>query len=301
MAESGAFTLVPRRRLIGLAFAEVRSSRRGVGSDVASSREYRPGDPVDAIDWAASARLSSARGTDEFVVREYYTEEAPRVIVLCDYRPSMAFFSPALPWLSKPRAMRRAAELVVESAIAARSFLGYLDVAEEEPLWRPPRTQRVPEELSLERPFTAPPDALARAIEHLKGHRNALPLGSFVFILSDFLEAAEEVWLEALEYRWDLVPVVIQDPVWEQSFPEVAGVVVRLVDPADGRVRAVRLRADEVAERRAANEQRRAALLEQLRGLELEPVLVSSDEPDEILAAFLDWAAWRQALRSRPW
>jgi hypothetical protein len=122
-----------------------------------------------------------------------------------------------------------------------------------------------------------------------------------VFVLSDFLEAADDLWLDALEQRWDVVPVVIQDPVWEQSFPDVTGVVVRLVDPRQGRVRAVRLRADEVAERRAANEQRRAALLERLRELELEPVLVSSDEPDDILAAFLDWAAWRQAVRSRPW
>jgi uncharacterized protein (DUF58 family) len=274
---------------------------RGTGSDVAGSRPYRSGDDVHGIDWAASARLSSARESDEFIVREHFAEEAPRVIVICDYRPSMAFFSPALPWLSKPRAMRGAAELVVESAVAAHSFVGYLDVAAAEPLWRPPRTQHVPEELSLERPFTAPHDALARAIEHLKEHRRVLPTGSFVFVLSDFLEVTDELWLDALEHRWDVVPVVIQDPVWEQSFPDVAGVVVRLVDPRHGRARAVRLRADEVAERRAANEQRRAALLERLRDLELEPVLVSSDDQDDILAAFLDWAAWRQAVRSRPW
>jgi hypothetical protein len=94
---------------------------------------------------------------------------------------------------------------------------------------------------------------------------------------------------------------VIQDPVWEQSFPDVAGVVLRLVDPRDGRVHAVRLRAAEVVERRAEHERRRAALLEHLSNLELEPVLVSSDEPDQIVASFLDWADRRQALRSRPW
>jgi uncharacterized protein (DUF58 family) len=277
------------------------SLRRGAGSDVAGSRPYRSGDDVHAIDWASSARLSSARSSDEFIVREHYAEEAARVVLVCDYRPSMAFFPPSLPWLSKSRAMRIAGELVFDSAIAARSFLGYLDVAEEEPLWCPPRGQRVPEELTLDRPFTAPPDALSRLIDHLKGHGRILPVGTFVFILSDFLEPTDGVWLDALESRWDVVPVVIQDPVWEQSFPEVEGVVVKLVDPRDGKVRAVRLRASEVAKRRAANEARRAELLDRLRSLGLEPVLVSSHEPTEILDAFLDWSAWREAARSRPW
>ena len=42
----------------------------------------------------------------------------------------------------------------------------------------------------------------------------------------------EAAWLEALGHRWDIVPVVIQDPVWEASFPEVGGVVVTFVDAA---------------------------------------------------------------------
>ena len=301
MPDAGVFPLIPRRRLVGLAFGEIRSSRRGIGSDVASSRPYHPGDAVDAIDWAASARLSSARGTDEFVVREHFAEQAPRVVVVYDLRPSMAFFPETLPWLSKPRAQRRAAELIVTSALAARGFLGYLDVADEEPLWRPPRTQRVPDELRRERPFTAPPDAIARAFDYLEAHRAALPAGTYVFVLSDFLEGDEQFWPEALDRRWEIVPVVIQDRVWEQSFPDVAGVVVRLVDPRDGRVTAVRLREHEVDERRAAHEARYAALLERFRTRELEPVLVSSDEPNAILAAFLEWADWRAALRGRPW
>jgi uncharacterized protein (DUF58 family) len=301
MQTTDVFPLVPRRRLVGLSFGGMHSARRGSGSDVAGSRPYQPGDDVRAIDWAASARQSSARAADEFIVREHYADEAPRVVVLCDYRPSMAFFPPELPWLSKPLAMRNAAELVVESAIAARGFLGYLDMAESSPAWRPPRTQRVPPQLAAERPFTAPPDALARAFEHLRQHRQALPSGSFVFVLSDFLEGADEVWFETLEHRWDVVPVVIQDPVWEQSFPDVAGVVLRLVDPREGRVRPVRLTAGEVAERRATNERSREELLERLRGLEVEPVLVSSHNRTAILDAFLEWADRRVTLRSRAW
>src|ERR671936_783456 len=241
MQATDVFPLVPRRRLVGLSFGGMHSARRGSGSDVAGSRPYQPGDDIRAIDWAASARRSSARSADEFIVREHYADEAPRV------------------------------------------FLRYLDLAEREPAWRPPRTQRIPPEVGSERPFTAPPDALAQAFEHLRQHRQALPAGSFVFVLSDFLEGADDVWFETLEHRWDIVPVVIQDPVWEQSFPDVAGVVLRLVDPREGRARPVRLRAREVEERRQANERGREELLDRLRGLEVEPVLVSSHDRAAIL------------------
>src|SRR4051794_40488349 len=104
------------------------SVRRGTGSDVAGSRPYRPGDDAHAIDWAASARLSSAHGADEFIVREYLAEEAPRVVVLSDRRPAMSLFPKPLPWLDKPEAMRVAAQLIADATIAARGFFGYLDL-----------------------------------------------------------------------------------------------------------------------------------------------------------------------------
>ena len=56
---AGTFPLIPRRRVIGLAFGGIRSVRRGSGSDVAGSRQYVPGDNLAWIDWAASARLSA--------------------------------------------------------------------------------------------------------------------------------------------------------------------------------------------------------------------------------------------------
>ena len=36
--------------VLGVAFGGMRSLRRGTGSDVAGSRPYRPGDPIDHID-----------------------------------------------------------------------------------------------------------------------------------------------------------------------------------------------------------------------------------------------------------
>ncbi len=107
------FPLVPRRRVIGLSFGTMRSLRRGSGSDVAGSRPYYPGDDMDAIDWSASAKLSTAKGRDEFVVRERFAEEAPRIVIVCDRRPQMAHFASPLPWLDKPQAMRNAVELIL--------------------------------------------------------------------------------------------------------------------------------------------------------------------------------------------
>ena len=300
--EETVFTLVPRRRLVGLSFGDMTSARRGAGSDVAGSRPYVAGDDMRAIDWPASARLASARATDEFVVRERFADEAPRVVVVVDHRPSMSLYPDALPWLSKPRAVAQTLAAIVESTLAVRGFLGYLDLAEPEPLWRPPRTQRALPETQLERPFAAPPDVIVRAFDHLRSHRRALPAGTFVFVLSDFLDPpADDVWVEALDRRWDVVPVVIQDPVWEQSFPELAPVVVPFADARTGRLVAVRMTDAEAVRHRVENESRAAELLARLRSLDLEPVLVTTTDRLQVFDAFLEWADARVVWRGRVW
>lgn len=297
---TATFPLIPRRRVLGLPFGGLHSLRRGLGSDVAGSRPYQPGDDVDKIDWYASARLSLARGSEEFIVREHYADEAPRVVVLSDRRPSMSVFSNGWPWLSKPEAIRHAVATIAASATAARGLLGYLDEGEGGPHWLPPRGEAHAGLLDADRPFGAPEDTLARGLAYLALHRRDLPAGTFVFLLSDFLVVpSRDEWLRALERRWELVPVVIQDPVWEQTFPDVSGAAVRFLDARTGRPALASLRARETAERREENEQRRDELLRSLRALDLEPVLVSSHEPAEVSSAFLRWADQRMFTRGR--
>jgi len=297
------FPLVPRRRVIGLSYGTMKSLRRGSGTDVAGSRPYRPGDDMDSIDWAASARLSTARGSDEFVVRERFAEEAPKVVIVCDRRPEMACYGPPLPWLDKPRAVRTVVELLLASAGAAGGFVGYLDYADGEPHWRQPKGDRKLIELRDPRlwsdEYGGPADWLDRSVDHLASHTRAVTPGTFVFLLSDFIPPpSSSTWLAAIEHRWDVVPIVIQDPTWEQSFPEVSGIVVPFRDPRSGRSSIVRVSAKEARERRAANEERRRALLETFAALDLDPVLVSSDDRAEILASFLDWSERRRARRA---
>jgi hypothetical protein len=294
------FPLVTRRRLVGLAFGSLQSARRMTGTDVAGSRPYHPGDDMRTIDWNASAKLSAARSSDEFLVREHYAEEAPRVILVCDRRPEMELFPEELPWLSKPAVMREAGRLIVDSAQRARGLLGYLDFAEGgvEPFWRPPHSQQDfwrTKESRLPHPtFRAPADNVSHALQHLIDSRRALPAGTFVFLLSDFIEPVDdEAWAEALEQPWDLVPVVIQDPIWEQSFQPVGSVVVPVLDPSAGKIKLLRLSRREAAERRRRNEQRIESLFARFTSFGLEPVLLSSVDPDEIFRAFLAWAEAR--------
>lgn len=296
------FPLVPRRAVIGISFGTMRSLRRGTGTDIAGSRPYRPGDDMDAIDWAASARLSTARGVDEFVVRERFADEAPRVVVVCDRRPCMAAFPAPLPWLDKPRAMRNVFELVLASAAGAGGFVGYLDEADGDLYWRPPQQDRRLLKLQNERlessEFRAPSGWLEHSFAHLAEHRRSATAGTFVFVLSDFLpQPKRDVWLGALEHQWDVTPVVLQDPTWEQSFPDVKGIVVPLRDPESGRVVHVRLTAKEVAARRAANEERLVQVLDSFLELDVDPILIGSSDPSKILEAFIDWAELRRVRR----
>jgi hypothetical protein len=292
------FPLVPRRRVIGLAFGGVRSARRGVGSDVASTREYHPGDDVGWMDWAASARLSAARGSDEFIVRERFADEAPRVVVLVDRRPSMSIEASPLRRLDKPRALLTALDLIGQSAVAARSLTGYLDYADGDAYWRAPRSEARAEPGTYERGFAAPDDTVSLGLDFLAEHRRDLPTQAFVFVLSDFLVSPDlRVWQRALEHRWELVPVVIQDPVWERSFPQVGGIAVPYASPETGLVEPVYLTAREASRLRAVHEERWAGLVRDFRSLGCEPVAVQTHDLGEMLGAFLRWADLRQMWR----
>jgi uncharacterized protein (DUF58 family) len=297
---TATFPLIPRRRVLGLPFGGLHSMRRGLGSDVAGSRPYEPGDDVDKIDWYASARLSLARGSEEFVVREHYADEAPRVVVLCDRRPSMSLFPEGWPWLSKPTAIRNAVTLIGASATAARGLLGYFDEADGEAYWHPPRSSHAYGAPELERGFEAPEDTLRRGLRHLSEHKRDLPAGTFVFIVSDFLVApTRDEWLDTLERRFEVVPVIVQDPIWEQSFPDVSGVVVPYGAPGDTGVSLAALTAREARELRNGNERRWDALLNGLRALDLDPVVVDSHVSRDVVSAFLRWADQRMFTRGR--
>jgi hypothetical protein len=77
--------------------------------------------------------------------------------------------------------------------------------------------------------FREEDDQLAHALEALAIGR--LGKGSFAFLVSDFLVLPpEDLWREALERGWDIVPVVLRAPVWRRA--EISDLFARLgLDP----------------------------------------------------------------------
>jgi uncharacterized protein (DUF58 family) len=296
------FPLVSRRRLVGLAFGAMRGARRGSGSDVAGSRPYATGDDRDRIDWATSARLSSARDSDDFVVRDYFADESPRVVLVIDRRRSMTATPSWVPWLCKSDAVTTAGDLIEESVAEARGLLGLLELSDDSSRvrWCAPGASRRSRALVDEAvPASGQGEdssGITAAFSFLALHRRSVPSASFVFVLSDFLDPPPLAsWEWALDRGWDVVPVVIQDPVWEQSFPDIDGIVLPLLGP-DGERRIVRLRKGESARYRERHAERRQVLLEGLRSLGIGCVLVSDASTDHVLDAFLAWSTERQAL-----
>ena len=95
--------------------------------------------------------------------------------------------------------------------------------------------------------------------------------------------------------------MVVQDPVWEQSFPSVDGLVVPFADPVTGRLRQVRISAKEAHRLRELHESRLAALLAEFRSLGLDYVVVDDSDPNAVVRAFIDWAEARIAYRRGAW
>src|SRR5688500_385596 len=153
----------------------MHGTRRGSGSDIAGSRAYIPGDDPHRIDWAASGRLSAARATDEFVVREYFVDEAPRVVVCIDRRPAMGLCPQALPFLHKDAAASVARELIEDSVAESRGLIGLLEIDEREDVlgWcQPASGRRAPGVVDHERPKRdEPADGVTAMFEFLTLHR----------------------------------------------------------------------------------------------------------------------------------
>jgi uncharacterized protein (DUF58 family) len=301
------FPLIPSRRSRALEIAGRASRRRGSGDEIAGSRPYRRGDAIRLIDWAASARLSTARGSDEFVVRDHFAEDAIRVVVVLDRGPTMALFPESLPWLHKPLATREAAEKIVASAVAANGLVGFAAAGAAEVRIDRPRRDREARRVIEHRLRASRPDGPAGSVNHalealLRRRSNGVPPGTFVFVVSDFLPGPSAERLRAaIAAGWDVVPVVVQDPLWERSFPDVAGVTLPLVDPLDGALAVVRLSRGEARARRESNELRSEVLERELVDLGLDSVLLTTSDRLSIHGEFTGWAERRAVpARGRP-
>ena len=293
------FPLVPALAARRLPLRRPARLAARAGSSVAGSRPYRRGDSLASIDWKSSARLSSVAGRAR--VRRARALRRRGASRRHGRRP--AALDEPLPAAVAEQAGRAAGlwKLVSSTAVGELGLVGYLDAGAVAPADDRRGARRGRPQLA-ETPFTAPDAALADAFAHLTGVRRSLPPGTFVFVCSDFLAPPEPAWwARALAYRWDVVPVILQDPVWEQSFPAVDGLVIPYVDPAGGRKHGVRLRRGEADARRRDNEARLGLQVAELRALGLEPIVLDRSDEPAVLDALSAWGETRLAVRRGEW
>ena len=304
-ARAATFRLVPLRRFVGARVGEHRSPRRGAGDEVAGTRPYRPGDRRTWIDWRASARLSAARGTDEFVVREFFADTAPRAVLAVDRRPRMGLHDSRFPVARQGCRDRRGrppdrAAPSRPSAVTSPSS----PTAPEAPVGRAPRAAQGPRaprarrrragvrrESPIPRPLPPPPRRARSLASRPEPSSSSSPTSS--------RRSSPHMWRRLRALRWDVTPVVVQDPTWEQSFPDVGGVLLPLGDVQSGIVRDVWIRRSDARARAVANERRLDDLVAGFKLLGFDPVLVGSSDPGEIAHSFARWSERRARLRRR--
>ncbi|MEU7616063.1 DUF58 domain-containing protein [Micromonospora rifamycinica] len=235
--------LTVTRRLDGLLQGQLRGLLPGPGSELAGSREYRPGeDEVRRMDWAVTARTTVPH------VREVDADRELTTWLLVDASPSMEYGTAEL----DKRELSVAAVAAVGFLTAGTgNRLGALVLGTDGLRRFPARSGRT-HLLRLLRALLHAPRADAGAAPtgpDLAGAFTAVPRVAvrrgLVVVVSDFLDGlpdehdAPPPWepaLRRLAARHQVLAVEITDPR-ELELPDVG--LVTLVDPESGRCREV--------------------------------------------------------------
>jgi uncharacterized protein (DUF58 family) len=212
-----------------------KSRQRGTGLEFDQIVEYRDGETIQKINWAATAR----RGGDIPFVNRYYEDKALTLMLLVDMSASMDFGSARL--TKKSLAAEIAASLAY-SALAGHDRVGLLGFVAGMVCYVPPRQCQAYQRIIPERILTCEAEhaaasfpAAVTALERLVKRR------SLVFVLSDFITedvAAMEQSLRRLCRLHDVIALVLTDPL-EMSHP--AGTTrLRTRDLETGQLRSYR-------------------------------------------------------------
>ena len=242
------------RRLDGLLHGQHLGLLPGAGSELAGSREYRPGeDEVRFMDWAVTARTAVPH------VREVDAERELTTWLLVDATPSMDFGTAEIE--------KR------ELAVAATAAVGFLTHGAGNKLGAhvrgPDGVKRLPARtgrthlLGMLRALLALPRGAEGSTpvplgEAITGLRRSAPRRGLAVVVSDFLDGLPEDvhgrpdWedeLRRLGARHQVLAVEVTDPR-ELELPDVG--ILTLVDPETGRRREVSTGSRRLRERYAA-------------------------------------------------
>ena len=240
------------RRLDGLLHGQHLGLLPGAGSELAGSREYRPGeDEVRFMDWAVTARTAVPH------VREVDAERELTTWMLVDATPSMDFGTAEIE--------KR------ELAVAATAAVGFLTHGAGNKLGAhvrgPDGLKRLPARtgrthlLGMLRTLLALPRGAEGSTpaplgEAMAGLRRSAPRRGLAVVVSDFLDGLPESgspdWedeLRRLGARHQVLAIEVTDPR-ELELPDVG--ILTLVDPETGQRREVSTGSRRLRERYAA-------------------------------------------------
>ncbi len=212
------------RRLVRETFAgEYQSSFRGQGLDFDDFREYQHGDEIRFIDWNVTARMGTP------YIRKFREERELAVVLAVDVSGSADFGSIHF---SKREAAAEAAAILGFSAAGNGDKVGLLLFAKDALLFVPPAKgtrhvlRIVREILMAEAP--EPGTSIAAACDFLI---RTLRRKAFVFLISDFFDAALDKPLGKLARKHETIALRMSDPL-ESALPKAGKVVLR--DPETG-------------------------------------------------------------------
>jgi uncharacterized protein (DUF58 family) len=184
---------------------EYRSAFRGYGLSFDSVREYIPGDEVRNIDWNVSARMN------HLYVKEYIEERELSVVFMADLSGSTDF-----------GVSRKKREVILEFLTIMLylaqmnndrvSVILFSDRVEK--FIRPGKGKKfvlkVLDEAARFRPESKGTD-ISSAIDFMQ---KVMKKRSVVFVISDFLDAAEDylLRLRLVSKKHDVIPVQVYDP-----------------------------------------------------------------------------------------
>ena len=189
---------------------------KGQGIEFSEVRQYIAGDDIRSIDWNVSAR------TGNTYVKKFNEERELSVIIACDVSASEYFGSKGN---LKAEAATELASVFAFSAIKNNDKVGLLLFSDKVELYIPPRkgrrhVLRIIRELLAFEPKRKGTDislALSTLIRLIKRQ------GILLFI-SDFLDENYEKPFKLASKKFDLIPVLLEDPL-EFNFPNLSALV----------------------------------------------------------------------------
>ncbi len=196
------------RRLVTSTFAGLyRSGFRGQGLDFDEFREYTPGDEPRFIDWKVTARTGTP------YVRKFHEEREQALLLAVDASASMRYAS-SLSQDSKLEYAARIATTLAYSAALNGDKTGLLIFGCNPHFYLPPakgarQYLRVLGSILSSPPDGADEDVPAVTDELMRTQRKK----TLLVMISDFLFAPDKQAIGKLNYRHEIIPLRVNDPL----------------------------------------------------------------------------------------